>query len=190
MLRTSVLERLCAPLCDAVLGEPAPAGALTSLARTNLFLLPLDDRRRWFRFHHLFAQILRVELARREPALVPALHRRAYEWHRELGTTDEAIHHAVAAGRSRRPAQLIAETWVHYANAGRTVVGARLAARVPERAARRRPRLLLVKAWVSALRGREADMRARGAPGARSGRPRRGPAARRLRLARVQPLGR
>ena len=69
----------------------------TSLARTNLFLLPLDDRRRWFRFHHLFAQILRVELEKREPELVPGLHRRAFEWHREFGTTDEAIHHAVAA---------------------------------------------------------------------------------------------
>ena len=68
MLRTSVLERLCAPLCDAVVGEPVSAAALESLARTNLFLLPLDDRREWFRFHHLFAQLLRVELERREPA--------------------------------------------------------------------------------------------------------------------------
>ena len=70
----------------------------TSLARTNLFLLPLDDQRRWFRFHHLFAQLLRVELERREPELVAELHRRAYVWHCESGTTDEAIHHAVAAG--------------------------------------------------------------------------------------------
>ena len=71
MLRTSVLERLCAPLCRAVLGEPGSSRALEELARTNLFLLPLDDRGRWFRFHHLFAQILRVELERREPGLVP-----------------------------------------------------------------------------------------------------------------------
>ena len=71
MLRTSVLERLCAPLCDAVLGERvARPRRSTSLARTNLFLLPLDDQRRWFRFHHLFAQLLRVELERREPELV------------------------------------------------------------------------------------------------------------------------
>ena len=57
-----MLERLCAPLCDAVLDEPGASAKLDALARTNLFLLPLDDRRRWFRFHHLFAQILRVEL--------------------------------------------------------------------------------------------------------------------------------
>ena len=102
MLRTSVLERLCAPLCDAVLDERTSAATLDALARTNLFLLPLDDRRRWFRFHHLFAQILRVELEQREPALVATLHRRAYEWHREYGTTDEAIHHASRPRRSRR----------------------------------------------------------------------------------------
>ena len=99
MLRTAVLERLCAPLCDAVLDRRGSAAALDSLARTNLFLLPLDDRRHWFRFHHLFAQILRVELERREPELAPSLHRRAFEWHSEFGTTDEAIHHAVAAAR-------------------------------------------------------------------------------------------
>ena len=102
MLHTSVLERLCAPLCDAVTGEPGSARALDSLSRTNLFLLPLDDRRRWFRFHHLFAQILRVELQKREPELVPDLHRRAHEWHGEFGTTDEAIHHAVAGKAFRR----------------------------------------------------------------------------------------
>ena len=72
MLRTSVLERLCAPLCDAVLAQAGSADALDPLARSNLFLIPLDDGRRWFRFHHLFAQILRVELERREPAIVPA----------------------------------------------------------------------------------------------------------------------
>src|SRR6185436_8861337 len=98
MLRTSVLERLCAPLCDAVLEDDASADALSLLARTNLFLVPLDDRRRWYRFHHLFAQILRVELERREPELVPGLHRRAFAWHGAQGTTDEAIHHAVAGG--------------------------------------------------------------------------------------------
>src|SRR4029078_8363652 len=88
MLHTSVLERLSAPLCDAVTGTPGAARALDSLARTNLFLLPLDDRHRWFRFHHLFAQILRVELSKREPELVPHLHRRETEWPREVCTND------------------------------------------------------------------------------------------------------
>ena len=159
MLRTSVLERLCAPLCDAVLEQSESADALHLLARSNLFLLPLDDRRQWLRFHHLFAQILRVELERREPELVPSLHRRAFEWHSEFGTTDEAIHHAVAAQAFAEAGKLIAETWVHYANVGRTASVLDWLARFPETVVDADPQLLLVQAWVSALRGREDDMR-------------------------------
>jgi LuxR family maltose regulon positive regulatory protein len=156
MLHTSVLERLCAPLCDAVTGEAGSAKALDSLGRTNLFLLPLDDRRRWSRFHHLFAQILRVELDKREPDLVPELHRRALEWHREFGTTDEAIHHAIAARAFGAASRLITETWVHYANAGRIESVNDWLAHVP---AAGDQRLLLAKAWVAALRGNEGEMR-------------------------------
>jgi LuxR family maltose regulon positive regulatory protein len=160
MLQTSVLERLCAPLCDAVIGAPVSAEALDSLARTNLFLLPLDDRRQWYRFHHLFAQILRVELERREPDLVPSLHRRAFAWHSEFGTTDEAIHHAVAGRRFDEAGALMAETWVHYANAGRIASVDEWLTRIPEAVLHADRRLLVVSAWVSALRGREHDMRA------------------------------
>jgi LuxR family maltose regulon positive regulatory protein len=156
MLRTSVLERLCAPLCDAVLDDAGSAQALDELARTNLFLLPLDDRRRWFRFHHLFAQILRVELEKREPQLIPTLHRRAFQWHGEFGTTDEAIHHAVAAKAFPEASKLITETWVHYANAGRIESVNDWLAHVPDDGDQR---LLLAKAWVSALRGNEGEMR-------------------------------
>ena len=160
MLRTSVLERLCAPLCHAVVGRADTGGALEELARSNLFLLPLDDRGRWFRFHHLFAQILRVELERREPGIVPELHGRAYEWHSEFGTADEAIHHAVSAGAFAEAGQLIVESWVHYANVGRTASVAEWLRRFPDAIVEDDPRLLLVKAWVAALRGREQVMRA------------------------------
>jgi LuxR family maltose regulon positive regulatory protein len=159
MLRTSVLERLCAELCDAVVADPAPTDALVSLARSNLFLLPLDDQRRWFRFHHLFAQLLRLELERREPGLAPALHLRAYEWHRDFGTADEAIHHALAATAFADAAELIAETWVHYVNAGRTSSVLDWLGRFPEAILDGDARLLLVQAWASALRGHEHDMR-------------------------------
>ncbi len=159
MLRTSVLERLCVELCDAVLGEPVSAEALESLARTNLFLLPLDDQRRWFRFHHLFAQLLRVELERREPELVPELHRRAYAWHTESGTTEEAIHHAMAAGAFAEAGDLIAGTWVHYVNGGRTSSVREWLLSFPEEVLGGDRRLLLVAAWVAALRGNERGMR-------------------------------
>ena len=131
-----------------------------SLARSNLFLIPLDDRREWFRFHHLFAQILRLELERREPGVAPELHRRAYEWHTASGTADEAIHHALAARAHPEAAELIAETWVHYANAGRTQSVLEWLGRYPDELLRDDARLLVVQAWVLALRGREAEMRA------------------------------
>ena len=156
MLRTSVLERLCAPLCDALLGRDDSERVLRELARSNLFLLELDDERRWYRFHHLFAELLRDELARRES---PApLHVRAAEWHRAFGTADEAIHHALA-GRAFEVAEtLIAETWVHYVNAGRTASVLDWLNRLPGE--RLDAHLLLVAAWTHALRGDEGRMRA------------------------------
>jgi LuxR family maltose regulon positive regulatory protein len=154
MLRVSVLERMCGALCDAVTGGEGSQAALASLVRTNLFLLPLDDQRRWFRFHHLFAQLLRVELERREPGAAAELHRRAAVWHAERGTTEEAIHHALEAGAHDLARELIAGGWVHYVNAGRTSSVAEWLHRFPG------GRLELVAAWIAALRGDEAGMRA------------------------------
>jgi LuxR family maltose regulon positive regulatory protein len=160
MLRTSILERLCAELADAVLETDASAEALASLSRSNLFLVPLDGRQQWFRFHHLFAQILRLELERREPELVPDLHRRAYAWHSAFGTTDEAIHHALAAHLFEDAGRLITEAWVHYANAGRTASVLDWLDRFPVEVLAADRRLLLVRAWVVALRGRAEEMHA------------------------------
>ena len=91
---------------------------LDALSHSNLFLVPLDEGA-WYRFHPLFAQLLRVELERREPGTAPALHRRAYAWHRDHGTTSEAIRHAIAAGAHAEAAELIEASWVSYANASR-----------------------------------------------------------------------
>ena len=102
MLHASILDRLTGPLCDAVMEQEGSAQMLETLSRSNLFLVPLDDEAGSYRFHHVFGQLLRVELERREPGLAPALHRRAYSWHRDHGTTDEAIEHAVAAEELRR----------------------------------------------------------------------------------------
>ena len=144
----------------------------------------------WFRFHHLFAQILRVELERREPELVPELHRRAFEWHSEYGTTDEAIHHAVAARAFAEAGAAdrgdAGSTTPTPAGPRRSTTGCR---GFPAAVLDADPRLLLVKAWVSALRGREDEMRAAVGAGARARRAGRRAAAGRLRLARVEPLG-
>jgi len=107
LLQTSILDRLYGPLCDAVTSQPGSKARLDSLQRGNLFLIPLDDRRDWYRYHHLFADVLRMQLMAEQPGQVPALHRRASEWYEQNGLTDEAIRHALAAQNYDRAAYLI-----------------------------------------------------------------------------------
>src|SRR5215218_4988266 len=114
LLRTSILERLSGPLCDAVLEAEGSAELLEELERSNLFLVPLDDRREWYRYHQLFGELLRLKLASREPALLATLHRRAAAWHRAAGDVDEAIGHSSAAGEFTEAAALIAQHWLTY----------------------------------------------------------------------------
>lgn len=154
MVRCSVLERLCGPLCDAVLEDEGTGDVLRSLTRKNLFLLSLDDEEEWYRFHHVFAQLLRVELEHREPGLATTLHRRAYAWYRDHGLVDEAIEHAIEAGAFDAAGELIAATWVSYANVCRyrTVLG--WLERCPEQLKQQDPQLLAVEAWVLSLCGR------------------------------------
>ncbi len=109
LLRTSILDRLCGPLCDAVLGSPSASGqeTLEYLEHANLFIVPLDNERRWYRYHHLFADVLRMHLMAEQPDQVSALHRRASEWYEHNGSTDDAIRHALAAEDFERAATLI-----------------------------------------------------------------------------------
>ena len=119
LTRTAVLGRFCAPLCDAVTGSASAAEIIEIIERDNLFLVPLDDNRLWYRFHHLFAQVLLSELARTEHAIVPALHRRASGWHQQSGSAEEAIYHALAAGDVAAAVGLIADHWPAYMDIGR-----------------------------------------------------------------------
>jgi LuxR family transcriptional regulator, maltose regulon positive regulatory protein len=108
LVRTSVLGRFCGPLCDAVTGAEGSQLLLEELERSQLFLVPLDATRRWYRYHRLFAELLRHELDRSEPGLAPLLHRRASAWHRQHGSAGEAIDHAVLAGDLADARELIA----------------------------------------------------------------------------------
>ncbi len=107
LLHTSVLGRLTAELCDAVTGRGCAQETLEHLDRTNMFLVPLDDRREWYRYHHLFADVLRARLLDEEPALIPELHRRAAAWYEEHHDRAEAIAHALAGADFARAAALI-----------------------------------------------------------------------------------
>ncbi|MGE5292720.1 MAG: LuxR C-terminal-related transcriptional regulator [Micromonosporaceae bacterium] len=119
LMRTSILERFTAPLCDAVAETSNSAEVIEKVGQNNLFLRPLDDNRMWYRYHHLFAQMLRIQLARTEPEILPALHRRASVWHRRAGSAEEAVAHALSAGDSSGAADLIARHWYGFVNAGR-----------------------------------------------------------------------
>ncbi len=109
LLRTSILERLCGSLCDAVLGDDAASGQETVayLERTNLFIVPLDDERRWYRYHHLFAELLRQRLQQEGEAVICKLHGRASQWYEENGLDIEAFHHAAAAHDIDRATRLV-----------------------------------------------------------------------------------
>ena len=107
LLQTAVLGRLTGPLCDAVTGGTGGAAMLDELDRANLFLVPLDDRRLWYRYHHLFGDVLRARLVGQHPQLVPELHRRASAWYGEHGDLPEAITHAMAGGDPQSAARLI-----------------------------------------------------------------------------------
>jgi len=157
MLRSSILERLSGPLCDAVLDQQHSAPMLDALSHSNLFLISLDDEGEWYRFHPSFAQLLRVELERREPGAAPALHRRAYAWHRDHGTTGEAVAHAIAAGDHPMAAELIEASWVSHANSGRYDTVLAWIRQLPEEMQSSSTRLLLVKAWMLSLSAKREE---------------------------------
>ena len=107
LLQTSILDRLNGPLCDAVTGQDGGKAALEALERGNLFLVPLDDHRRWYRYHPLFADVLRAHLLDEQPDRVLDLHRRASDWYEQKGEPSEAVRHSLAAGDYPRAADLI-----------------------------------------------------------------------------------
>ncbi|WP_405459990.1 LuxR C-terminal-related transcriptional regulator [Paenibacillus sp. HJGM_3] len=107
LLQTSILDRLHGPLCDAVTGREDGVALLQSLELGNFFVVPLDDRRRWYRYHHLFAEVLSAYLRSDQPDQVAALHRRASLWYEQHGSADDAIRHALAAEDFARAADLV-----------------------------------------------------------------------------------
>src|ERR671916_2225335 len=107
LLKTSILDRLSGPLCDAVTGQEEGNARLEALERGNFFVIPLDDRRHWYRYHHLFAEVLFAHLIQERPDQVSTLHRRASEWYEQNGSAADAIRHALAAEDFERAADLV-----------------------------------------------------------------------------------
>jgi ATP/maltotriose-dependent transcriptional regulator MalT len=172
MLRTSILERMCGPLCDAVIGDwglgtgdggsdsqspiPNPQShlLLEELERTNLFLIPLDDQRLWYRYHQLLADMLRERLQRELAGTdVAALHRRASSWFEQAGLLAEATQHALAARDFARAADLIEHSALTIALDGRQATVAGWLAALPSDLRHERPRLVLAQAGIDGSNG-------------------------------------
>jgi LuxR family maltose regulon positive regulatory protein len=159
LLRTSLLGRLSGALCDAMLQTSGSASVLETIERDNLFLLPLDVSRRWYRYHQLCADLLRTELHRSEPDLIPSLRQRASAWFAGEGLIDEAIHHLVAAGDMQGAAELIAAGWATAFNRGRLSTVSGWLDVLPPETVSGNPRLSLARAWVALDSGHLDDAR-------------------------------
>jgi LuxR family transcriptional regulator, maltose regulon positive regulatory protein len=150
LLETSVLERLSGPLCDAVIGRAGSQALLEQVERAGLFLMPLDEVRGWWRYHHLFADLLRARLQAEQPGRIVVLHRNAAAWYEEHGLADDAIRHAVAAGDAVGAARLVEQyfdSFFYGRGEGATVQ--RWLAALPAQLAGSRPRLLLAQARLA-----------------------------------------
>ncbi len=174
LLQTSILDRLCAPLCNAVLesGESANRQDDTPLTRSfadsqavleriessNLFILPLDNERRWYRYHRLFADLLRQRMHRMHPDRAPILHRRASEWFEQNGLMAEAIDHALAADDLERAADLIEVNAEATLMRGEVATFLRWAGALPDDLVRARPELGVLYAWMLLWQGQSLKL--------------------------------
>jgi LuxR family transcriptional regulator, maltose regulon positive regulatory protein len=155
LLQTSMLERLSGELCDTVTGRPGSQALLEQIERAGLFVVPLDEVRGWWRYHHLFADLLRARLQAEQPGGVPELHRHAAAWYDDHEMADEAIRHAVAAGEMAWAARLIEQHFDElFYQRGEGVTVHRWLSALPGDLVRARPRLLLAQAFLAAYGGR------------------------------------
>jgi LuxR family maltose regulon positive regulatory protein len=150
LLDTSVLERLSGALCDAVTGRAGSQAMLQDIERAGLFLVPLDDVRGWWRYHHLFADLLRARLQAEQAGRVPALHRAAAAWCDEHHLADDAVRHALAAGDSGWAARLVEQNVEDLLGRSEGATLRRWLSALPVESVRDRPRLCLAQAYGAA----------------------------------------
>ncbi|TFB48154.1 LuxR C-terminal-related transcriptional regulator [Cryobacterium tagatosivorans] len=153
LLHTSVLNRLSGPLCDAVTGQAGSSEMLESLERDNLFVVPLDDRRRWYRYHHLFADVLRARLLRDRPDRVSELHVLASEWYERNDLPEDAVTHALAAADFGRAARVIEAAIPVVRKSRQDATLLRWLTLLPDEVIDRRPVLGVYCAWSSLVAG-------------------------------------
>ena len=161
LLQTAILDRLNGPLCDAVTSQEEGNARLEALERGNFFVVPLDDKRHWYRYHHLFAEVLSAQLLAEQPDQVATLHRRASEWYEQHGSAADAIRHALAAKDFERAADLVelAIPAMRQSRQEATVLGWLKA--LPYELLHARPVLSVGYAWALLLSGELEGVEAR-----------------------------
>ncbi len=161
LLHTSILDRLSGPLCEAVTGQAGSQAMLEALEDANLFVVALDDERRWYRFHHLFAEVLYSQLQQAKPDLVPELHRRASAWYEQHGLVIEAVQHAMATSDIELAARLIEQYSLAVALRGQVHLVLGWLNALPEALVRSRAHLCLYSALMLMFTNRLEEASAR-----------------------------
>jgi LuxR family maltose regulon positive regulatory protein len=158
LTRTAVLERMCGPLCEAVLGMAGSAEILEDLAGSNLLLVPLDRQTEWYRYHHLFRDMLLAQLHRREPGLMPVLRRRAAAWCLDNGMPEAALEYSMAAGDVDEAARLVGRLLPLVYRQGRMVTIQQWLEWLEDRGGiEAHPMTAVLGSFMSALMGRPVD---------------------------------
>ena len=157
LLQTSVLDRLCGELCNSITNGTDSAALLAEIERNNLFLVPLDQHREWYRYHHLFAELLRHELTMSDPSAVPVLHQRAALWLEATGDIPAAVHHAASSGDDGVVVRLVSTFWRRYFNGGQLATVERWLSMVPQSTVVEVPELSIAAVWVALDQGRLAE---------------------------------
>jgi LuxR family maltose regulon positive regulatory protein len=158
LTRTAVLERLCGPLCEAVLDRPGGSATLADLTQSNLLLVPLDSQGEWYRYHHLFRDMLLADLRRQEPELIPVLRRRAAGWCVRNGLPEEALEYSIAAGDVDAVAGLPEEWGVRAYRQGKIAAVQRWLRWLEDRGETEgHPMEVVMAGFLSAVTGRPAE---------------------------------
>jgi len=150
LVETAILDELTTPLCAAVTRRPGAEAMLAGLSRRNLFVTALDEHGEWYRYHHLFAELLRAHLARHEPAVIAELHRRAASWYEDNGHAEPAVRHWLAAGDAGQTVALVERTCDVYLETGRQESARRLLRLFSEEQLLAHPGLAVTAGWVFA----------------------------------------
>ena len=153
LLGTSILDRMTPPLCDAVLGTDDAADSLEPLARSNAFVVPLDDRAEWYRYHHLFGELLQAELKRRHPELLPVYLARAADWCEQHGTPEEAFAYAHESGHLDQAGRIALKHWDELTANGRIETLRLWLNRCTDKEIESDAQLSIAAAWAAALLG-------------------------------------